>query len=372
MATTLENYFENWRSRAQNSAAAQFFRWWGAELKALLPPELQARMLHASRRVVMRIGGGELALSAQEGGTLQVLDVFPLDQDPRLQHQQLRKLLVEHELHEVPRDLLLPADVVLRKELVLPIAAESNLRQALGFEMDRQTPFRANEVYFDYRVLARDRENGQIRLELVLCPRAAVDTLLGMLAPRGMTPSSADMEVDGLPAGLNLLPPELRYRFVNRRSRINILLGLAGATLLALVMAQSLWLREHQVEQLEDAISEVQVEARRVQGIRSQIEDASEAAGFMLKQRNAFQPTVKVMAEVTRVLPDDTFLDRLRVWEGSVQMQGKSDNAQRLIGIINESPMFENASFRGSTRRDSRSGKEIFDLNSSLEPAGGR
>jgi len=53
-------------------------------------------------------------------------------------------------------------------------------------------------------------------------------------------------------------------------------------------------------------------------------------------------------------------------------MQGKSDNAQRLIGIINESPMFENASFRGSTRRDSRSGKEIFDLNSSLEPAGGR
>jgi hypothetical protein len=33
--------------------------------------------------------------------------------------------------------------------------------------------------------------------------------------------------------------------------------------------------------------------------------------------------------------------------------------------LINDSQFFENASFRGPTRLDSRSGKEIFDLSAS-------
>ena len=41
---------------------------------------------------------------------------------------------------------------------------------------------------------------------------------------------------------------------------------------------------------------------------------------------------------------------------------GKSDNAQQLIELINQSPMFSDASFRGPTRLDTRSQKEIFDL----------
>ncbi len=370
MAISLENYFENWRLRLQDSAAGQFLRWWGAELRQLLPPELRARMLHASRRIVARVDDGELALSELEGKTLQSLDVFNLEQDPRLQQQQIRDLLIAHELHEVPRDLLLPEAALLKKEVILPIAAESNLRQALAFEMDRQTPFRAEDVYFDYRVLARDRETEQIKLELFVCPGQKVDDLLEVLGSRGMAPTAVDVDAGGLPSGLNLLPPDKRFRVNKRHSRINALLGVAVFVLVAVVMAQSLWLREHQIEQLTEAISEVQAEARRVQGIRTQIEDASEAAGFMLSKRGESIPTVRVLAEVTRIMPDDTFFDRMRIWEGTVQMQGKSDNAQRLIEIVNDSEMLENASFRGPTRRDSSSGKEIFDLNSDLEQGG--
>ena len=128
-------------------------------------------------------------------------------------------------------------------------------------------------------------------------------------------------------------------------------------------MAQSLWLRESQIAAVEVAIDEVRVEARRVQNIRMEIEDASEAAGFMLKRRSENRPTVMVMAEVTRILPDDTYLDRLRIWEGNVQMQGKSENAQRLIEQVNDSPMLEKAGFRGSTRMDPGTQREVFDIN---------
>jgi general secretion pathway protein L len=329
-------------------------------------------MLHASRRLLLRVAGGELEVSVIEAGKREVLDVYSLDQDARLQQQQLRDQLLERELHEVPRDLLLDADDVLVREVQLPMAAESNLRQALGFEMDRQTPFAAGNVFYDYRVLHRDRDSEQVRAEMAVCPKATVEALLETLRPRGLQPSGVDVEVNGEPAGFNILPIELRYRTINRNARINLGLGAVAILMLALVMMQSLWLRQHQVEQLEQSIEEVRAEARTVQGIRKQIEDASEAAGFMTGRRLESPPAVAVLAEATRILPDDTYLDRLRVWDGNVQLQGKSANAQQLIETVNASQLFENASFKGPTRLDTSSGLEIFDLNSELVVAGGK
>ena len=50
----------------------------------------------------------------------------------------------------------LPPSQVLRKTLVLPAAVEENLRQALAYDLDRHTPFQAEELYFDAVVVGRD------------------------------------------------------------------------------------------------------------------------------------------------------------------------------------------------------------------------
>ncbi len=366
MASAIQNQLEHWRLRAQASPVGHFWRWWTAELKGLLPERLREHMEHAHRRLVMRLAGDDLELFWEEADELQQLDVFALDQDVEVQRQQIHDLVAERELDEAPRELVLPEDLVLRKELLLPLAAESNLRQALAFEMDRHTPFRAADVHFDYRVVHRDRERGQLRIELVVAPRGPMDQQVDAVTARGLAPGGVDVALDGRPAGLNLLPPERRHRVINRRTRMNLLLGAVAVLVLALVMAQSLWLRQAQVESLELAIEDVAVEARRVQNIRTQIEDASEAAGFMFRARLESPSTIRILAEVTRILPDDTYLDRLRVWDGNVQMQGKSDNAQQLIEVVNLSPMFEGAGFRGSTRLDGGTRKEVFDLSATI------
>jgi general secretion pathway protein L len=160
-------------------------------------------------------------------------------------------------------------------------------------------------------------------------------------------------------------------RSANPRTRLNLALGVACVALLALVMAQSLYLRAHQVSELEAAIAEVQDEAREVAQIRKQIEDASQAAGFLASRRAELPLAIEVLADVTRTLPDDTFLDRLVIGAATVQMQGKSRNAQQLIEKVNESPLLDAAAFRGSTRLDARSGLEIFEVNASVVPAPG-
>lgn len=349
-----------------------FFRWWLSELKQAMPAPWQTRLQHAMRRVTLGLEGESLTVGMDENRRIRPLDSFPLSEDAKLQRQRIDDLLQENDLMEAPRFLLLEQNAVLRKEIKLPLAAEPNLAQVLAFEMDRQTPFKASHVYFDWKVLERAATPGQLRLKLVVAPRAEVDRALEVLADRGLTLAGVDILEGGLSQGLNLLPAEQRVRVVNRRARVNYALAAACLVLLVVVMAQSLYLRAHQVTELEQAIAEVQGEARKVTNIRKQIEDAGEAAGFLATRRAASPLAIELLADVTRLLPDDTYLDRLVIGPPNVQMQGKSRNAQQLIERVNSSQLLGEAAFRGSTRLDARTGLEIFELNATVAtPEGG-
>jgi general secretion pathway protein L len=255
--------------------------------------------------------------------------------------------------------------------MLLPAAAEVNLSQVLTFEMDRQTPFRAKDIYFDWKILDPGSDAGQIRVGIYLVPRSEVDKTLRVLHARNLALAGIDVIDQGRTMGLNLLPTEQRVRQVNKTARFNLVVAAAAVVLLAVIMTQSIYLRSHQVAELEAAIAEVQGEARRVQRIKEQIGDSSEAATFLTVRREQSPLAIEILADITRLLPDDTYLDRLVIGQTNVQIQGKSQNAQQLIEKVNESELFDAASFRGSTRLDARSGLEIFEVNANISNEGG-
>ena len=371
MAIALQNTIQNASRRFKSGPAGQFFRWWGEELSKALPARVRARVQYARRRLLMQIDNDEIALRVDVQGdesetNIQFLDSFAVDQDVQLQQQQIRDVLLHNELSEVNRDLLLPESDILKTPVVMPLAAEANLRQALAYEMDRHTPFRAEEVFYSWSVTGRDRETGQLHFDLFVTPRKPVEDSIEKLRRFGLAPSGVDVAGPQGPVGINLLPHGLRHRLVNQRARVNWIIGAVSVVLLIIVMAQSLWLREYQIRAVEAAIDDVRAEAMVVRQIKKQIEDANEAAGFLQSRRSQSGSKLEILAELTTILPQDTFLDRLSTPAGMIQIQGKSENAQSLIELINNSPMFEGASFRGPTRLDTRSNKEIFDLNAKV------
>jgi general secretion pathway protein L len=368
MAIALNNTIQNLGYRFANGPVGQFLNWWRGELRNAMPARFRARMQYARRRLLIQAGAGEIALSIDNSEVIQSLDSFSTAQDAQLQQQRVRELLQQHELSEVSRDLLLPESVVLRTEVVMPLATEANLRQALAYEMDRHTPFNAEEVFYNWRNLSRDRESGQLHFELYVTPREPVEAQVELLRQLGLAPTGVDVATADGPLGINLLPGAMRFHIVNKQVRMNWIIGSLTALLIAFVMAQSLWLREHQVKAVGEAIESVRAEALTVQQIRKQIDDANEAAGFLQNRKIQNGYKIEVLAELTRLLPENTYLDRLTMNAGTTQVQGKSDNAQSLIEIINDSPYFENASFRGPTRLDNRSRKEIFDLSANNTP----
>ena len=366
----IEKLKDLWR-QVQNGPVGKFFHWWMHELKMALPLPWQQKLQHAMRRVTLGVDKEHLLVGVDENREVQPLDSFPLTQDARVQQQQIDDLLIEKDLLEAQRFLLLDSGAVLRKQLTLPVAAEANLPQVLAFEMDRHTPFRASGVYFDWKTLDPGSDAGQINLEIFVVPRSIVDPVVNSLQTRKLALSGVDILEGDKTLGLNLLPVDQRMRMVNRKVRMNFALAAVAALLLVLVMTQSLYLREHQVSALEVAIGEVQGEARRVQQIKEEIAESSEEAAFLTVRRESTPLAIEILREVTRVLPDDTYLDRLVIGLSSVQMQGKSQNAQQLIERVNESSLLDQAAFRGSTRLDARSGLEIFEVNAMITDAGG-
>jgi general secretion pathway protein L len=366
MANVLEEKLRQIGGRLKSGPVGTFFRWWFSELGQAMPQSWQMKLQHALRRVTLNLVDGDLQVGVDQNRQVNVLERFSTTQEAVLQLQQVEDLLARNELSDAPRYLLLELSGVLSKELKLPLAAEANLARVLSFEMDRQTPFKADNVYFDTQIIERNAESGQLRLQLYVAPRTEVDSVVRTVSGRGFQLAGVDVSDGARTLGLNLLPPAQRARAVNRKGRINYALAAAAALLLAVVMAQSLALRTHQINELENAISDVQGGAREVMRIKEQIADTSEAAGFLAKRRAESPLAVEVLADVTRIIPDDTYLDRLVIGKSNVQMQGKSQNAQQLIELVNESGLFEEAAFRGSTRLDARSGLEIFEVNAQV------
>jgi general secretion pathway protein L len=371
MANALEQKFHELRRLVRTGPVGKFFTWWIEELKLALPEPWQEKLMHATRRLTVSLDGESFEIGVDENRHLEPVGSLPPTADAAVQRQQVEDIRADHGLAEAPVFLLLDASRVLSREITLPSAAESNLAQVLTFEMDRQTPFKASAVYFDWQILERGGAGGQLRLMLYVVPRPEVDEAVKRLSGSNLDLAGIDIRDGDRLLGLNLLPEERRHRVINRKARVNWALGGAAFVLLFLVMALSLYLRQHQVSELEDAIADVRDEAMQVDRIRKQISGAAEAAGFLATRRAQSPLAVELLADITRILPDDTYLDRLVLGRNSVQMQGKSRNAQQLIEKVNESPYMSAAAFRGSTRLDARTGLEIFEINAQVTTAGG-
>lgn len=353
-----------WRrlsQRYQKSALAQFLRWWRDELLGLLPAGWRERFRPDATWLTVRARPDGWALTRSTGGRVESsLDV----EAPReALLEGLARLRGESE--QEPRQiLLLPGEQVLRRKLTLPAAAEDHLEQVLSFEMDRHTPFRVDQLYTDHRISKRDGQSRQIVVDLVAVPKPQLDQVLQPLA--GIPMDAVDLDFDGIPGGFNLLPVERRARRVNQRLRINLILAVSVVALLGLVMWQSLRLREGAVEQLTEAVSVVRDQAAVSAEMKRQLRDAIEGANFLAKRKTEQPPTVDVMLELTQLIPDDTWLERVSFVGPQVQIAGQSARADKLIAILQKSKYLTNPQFQGIIQPDAATGKERFTLAADL------
>lgn len=347
-----------------------FLEWWRGELLACLPARWRDLLAERSESLLLDLRDEEIVVWRERGDAMSEYARIRRDLPSEAQSAEFQRLRGAIGDPAVRTVFCIPADRVLTRALSLPSAAEDNLRQVLSFEMDRQTPFKADQVYFDSRVLGHDASGRNVQVELVLIPRGRLDQELGAL-PSG----AADLDgVDSwrsVPGGgrrrTNLLPPERRARRRNLRTPLN--LGLAAAALLLLVinMNESLTNRAAAVESMRAEVAQSNTEAKQVAALKKTLADSIGGANFLADRKRKGPLTVALINDISQRLPQDTYLERLQIENKQVQLQGQAQEAAKLIALLGASQCLGNPGFQGQVQPDPRSGKERFQINADLK-----
>jgi general secretion pathway protein L len=254
---------------------------------------------------------------------------------------------------------------VLRRAVSLPLAARGHLAQVMAFEMDRQTPFTVDQVHYAVRELAPAAPGPaeHFRAELLATPRRTLDPLLARLAASGIVIDAVDMAEGDHRLGINLLPPTRRPRHAHPRRRLNVMLATAGVLLLLLTLGQYLHNRRQVLDRMQAQVEGMRADAQQVVALRQQLQDNAGAAGFLIQRKQRSPTMLAVLADLTRRLPDNAWLERLSIdADGQVGLQGQSQRAAGLLDVLKDSPLITGAAFQGAIQPDATTGKERFYL----------
>jgi len=261
-------------------------------------------------------------------------------------------------------------DRVLTRVLSLPAATTDNLPQVLAFEMDRQTPFKADQVYFDSRMLGQDASGRNAQVELVLMPRAQLDAELATL-PGGVAHIDGVDAWKGAPGAsrrhVNLLPPDRRTRRRDLRLPLNLGLAAAAIVLLVLNMDESLANRAAALDTMRQEVDDAGKQAKQVAALKKTLTDSIVGANFLSDRKRKGPTTVALVDDITQRMPLDTYLERLQIENKQVQLQGQATEAAKLIALLGASPCLGNPGFQGQVQPDPRTSKERFQINADLK-----
>lgn len=265
--------------------------------------------------------------------------------------------------------LRIPALGVLSKRLALPLAAQGGLEALLGFEMDRETPFARDEVYWGYRVRHRDVPHGRLDVELVIIPRPAVASALDAARQAGLEP--AFIEVDTAPGETMLVRLGAGMPREQVRSRQSLMALAAAACLLAVIAIATPFLRQHQALAAADAtIAALTGQAEEAAALRKSLDQLSDAASVMNKERDRTGGALSLLAAVSRVLPDNTHLTALSQHGDKITISGMSPSAADLIGLLAKGPLFRDPAFASPVVHIDGQSLEMFTISVALTPPG--
>lgn len=347
-------------------------RWWLRELARCVPTSLREAVGRRIQTLIVIYGHDQVILRSGRSG--KAADIGAVDLNAASRQTIAASLRGKINLRRALVVLKLPATQVLRRRIALPLAALENLREVIGFELDRHTPLRADDVYYDYKVAERDSHGKRVLVDIVVAPRTIADRAIEALKAWGIAPDRLSV-ADGGPADdetINLLAAAVSTRQrTHILSRVNSALVLLAVGLVATIIYLE-FDRQHQIlAAYDDELAQQRAEGLAADTIKKQVADLLESGRYIQQRRQDAPLVVALLDELTRRIPDDIWLTQIRLQGDQLVLSGQAPSASVLIGLLEESPMLSQVRFTSPVTPDPKLGLERFNLSATVAQAGG-
>ena len=318
-----------------------FLSWWIARLAELLPANLRADPDQPPDALVLRV---------QDHGRI---DKFRRDRG------------AETALPEgapaprgLPQCLVLPEGYLLERKVELPLAIARDADRVVALDFDRLTPFSAEATIWGLIKTGEDPARAVAQFNLGLVPKTRLEPLLATLKRHGLHPTRLECI---RPAGARRW---LTIAGAGQRDW-SALLTIGGLALLVIAaIASPLIRQEILLDRIETRIAAVSDRAQ-VAGTLLRRLSPGQDTDRLLMARVQIPRALQALAAVTAALPDDTNLVSLSLQDDRLEMEGSSQSAARLIGLLAAQPSIHDPNFSSPVTRTA-DGKDAFTLSATV------
>jgi general secretion pathway protein L len=259
--------------------------------------------------------------------------------------------------------IVLPQSELLRPSLRMPKASRQTLRKALAYELGRLSPLDPTQLYFDFAARRSEPPQQGLEVELRIVRRAVADRAVAICHSSQLRVASIRFGDDPREADWLSFPVDRPAFFLALWRRWSTILLAAAAALLAVAVVFAAYARiDASAEQLSDLVSEESTKAAVVERLEHEIATIRAQNEFLGRLKRA-PLLVGVLADLSRVLPNNTWLNEIEASGNKIRIRGYSHSAPQLIALIDGSGRFANAQFTAPLVQDGPGNIVRFDLS---------
>jgi general secretion pathway protein L len=352
----------------------RFSRWWLDELARLLPSRIAEWLVgRGPKQVVMATEPDAIRLVLLDDKRQPIASA----QVNRSEYSAAKvdDFLKKHDVGkmDVAVGIRLPAERFFARRLILPLEAARALNEVMVQDLTRKTPFRIPEIYHDC-VSARSADADKIVVWQWIIRREFVHeaaTSLGV--DRDVL---AFVEAEEASRGNGPAPLiHLRQTSGSQASRLRrATVALAAITLVLALGSGGLkyWRQQSLIDRLAGEVGAARSKAQQVRSMINGLEAKQSVLLQLRSQKGGTPGLLEVLEEASRILPKHSWLSDLQLSETSDQrqqviMSGLSADSPSLVGLIDSSPLFSDASMTAPISLDPIEGRERFTLQVKLK-----
>ena len=345
---------------------AALITWWKEQMRDLIPASLRSFLGRGWRPALVALidqpDASRITLFLRNRSGETPLGQYALDD------ASLRDALTRlPRLNRMTVILKTPPDLLLEQDIVLPLQAEHDLKRVVAYEMDRLTPFRADQVLWTCLAGKRDAVRNRLHLRVTVIPRKQLEPLLAALRLSGLVPTR--IEAGDTVVSRRVIPlveeHEARSWFGPRVEAFAMgVCGLLALTAVALPFV----LQSIAASGLDERIEAIKPQVAETEKLRKAIASSAATADTIVAAHHQVGAPLQIIAMLTDVLPDDTYLTTLSLRQRKLAFGGRSAAAARLIGAMAAHPLVRNPAFVAPVIRDETNGGQMFSIRSDLGP----
>ena len=325
---------------------ARFFSWWMARIAELLPKSWTDTGAAPDGIVADVDRLNNLSLSIRARGK----------QEPLTAGAAARLAIRK------PVLLRAPPDIVLEKHHVVPAAPRRDLDLLLRHELARITPFTSDNLFWRWDAHPKPGDRSRLAVTLTMVPKAAMTAALETLAKAGIEPRFIETGPVERPR-LLAIDDDAGGRAGRLPTRA---LAWVCAGLAVVALAVPVLLQELALHATDTAIDDLQPAIRQVEAMRRGITAGGAGQAVLAREMERTGDVVQVLATVTRILPDDTYLTDFSLRDRQMLLGGRSAAAARLITGLSADPAIHDAAFAAPVTRVEGSTTDVFSIRASV------